>query len=109
MQVLHVVAGIRQRHVRHDHSERREFSDTPPDAHLEDTMGWYPVSLFTPYVSLCTVDAIEGEMQVFMHHMCLLVRGNVRREHESAVRRTLRRKSTLPIDIIREIITYLYD
>ena len=48
-------------------------------------------------------------MQIFLNRMCVVIRGSMRREYERAVKHVLKRKSPLPLDIIREIVSYLYD
>lgn len=51
----------------------------------------------------------RGDMQVFLSHVCMVIRGSIRREYERSAKHALRRKSPLPLDIIHEIVTYLYD
>ena len=50
-----------------------------------------------------------GDMQTFLRSVCLVIRGVTRRAYERAVHSALRIRSPLPLDIIREIVTYLYD
>lgn len=60
-------------------------------------------------LAMAVLWARSKDMQTFLRSFCLVIRGVTRRSYERAVHTALTTRSPLPLDIIREIVTYLYD